>query len=160
MYKIIGADGREYGPISAEQVRQWFREGRLNATSRIQAEGASQWNTLAELPEFSAALPVAPAPIAMAGPPVSRSNPLAVWALVTGVMSLFCCCGILAPVSIILGAIALSQISHNPGQSGKGLAIAGLAIGCFVLVLNLIAGIAAALNPNLLDTLKNALNQQ
>jgi len=27
MYKIIGADGREYGPITADQLRQWIREG-------------------------------------------------------------------------------------------------------------------------------------
>ena len=28
MYKIIGADGKEYGPISAEQLRQWLNEDR------------------------------------------------------------------------------------------------------------------------------------
>jgi hypothetical protein len=27
-YKIIGADLMEYGPVSAEQIRQWINEGR------------------------------------------------------------------------------------------------------------------------------------
>ena len=31
MYRIIGGDGREYGPISLDQMRQWIAEGRVNA---------------------------------------------------------------------------------------------------------------------------------
>jgi len=27
MYKIIGADGKQYGPISIEQMRQWIADG-------------------------------------------------------------------------------------------------------------------------------------
>ena len=29
MYKIIGQDGKEYGPITAEQLRQWISENRV-----------------------------------------------------------------------------------------------------------------------------------
>lgn len=53
MYKIIGGDQKEYGPITAEQLRQWYKEGRINAQTSILAEGASQWTTLAALPEFA-----------------------------------------------------------------------------------------------------------
>jgi len=35
MYKIIGADQREYGPVSVEQLRQWSRG--LHVTSRLDA---------------------------------------------------------------------------------------------------------------------------
>jgi hypothetical protein len=56
MYKIIGADGREYGPVTADQLRQWIRDGRANAQTKAQAEGATDWKTLAELPEFADAL--------------------------------------------------------------------------------------------------------
>jgi len=38
-YKIIGADGLEYGPVSAEQIRQWMAEGRVNSKTKLQAEG-------------------------------------------------------------------------------------------------------------------------
>jgi len=61
MYKIIGADGREYGPISQEQLRQWIAEGRANALTRVLPPGATEWKTLSELPEFSAIF-VGPAP--------------------------------------------------------------------------------------------------
>jgi len=61
MYKIIGADGKEYGPISAEQVRQWIAEGRASLQTKVLPEGATEWKTLGELPEFAAAAPsVAP----------------------------------------------------------------------------------------------------
>src|ERR1041385_110292 len=52
MYKIIGADEREYGPVSAEQLRQWIAEGRANAQTRAQAEGSAEWRPLAAFPEF------------------------------------------------------------------------------------------------------------
>jgi len=56
MYRIIGADGKEYGPVSAEVVCQWIAQGRANAQSRIRPEGAMEWKFLSELPEFAADL--------------------------------------------------------------------------------------------------------
>lgn len=53
MYKIIGADGKEYGPVTAEQLRQWIREGRSNAQTKVQAEGATEWKTLDQFSEFA-----------------------------------------------------------------------------------------------------------
>src|SRR5437660_2491427 len=60
MYKIIGADGREYGPITADQLRQWIAEGRANAQSKVLAEGATEWKSLSEFPEFNVAAASAP----------------------------------------------------------------------------------------------------
>ncbi|HQH02584.1 MAG TPA: DUF4339 domain-containing protein [Verrucomicrobiota bacterium] len=57
MYKIIGADQKEYGPVSAEQLRQWLAEGRANAQTPVQAAGAAGWKPLAAYPEFAALLP-------------------------------------------------------------------------------------------------------
>jgi uncharacterized membrane protein len=62
MYKIIGADGKEYGPISADQLKQWIAEGRANQHTKVLAEGATEWKPLGEIPELAAALPVSPAP--------------------------------------------------------------------------------------------------
>ncbi len=61
MYKIIGADGKEYGPITAEQLKQWFTEGRVNAQTQVLAEGATDWKPLGELPELAATVAAAPA---------------------------------------------------------------------------------------------------
>jgi len=56
MYKILGADQKEYGPVSAEQLNQWIKEGRADAGTKVQREGTTEWVPLAALPEFSAAL--------------------------------------------------------------------------------------------------------
>jgi hypothetical protein len=65
MYKIIGVDQKEYGPVSADQLRQWLAEGRINARTQVLAEGAAEWKALGDLPEFAAAMPgPSPAPIA------------------------------------------------------------------------------------------------
>ena len=56
MYKIIGGDRKEYGPVSAAEVRRWLAEGRLNGQSLIQAEGSGDWKPLAAYAEFAEAL--------------------------------------------------------------------------------------------------------
>lgn len=56
MYKIIGADQKEYGPITAEQVGKWIAEGRANGQTQAQAEGGAEWRPLSAFPEFAAAL--------------------------------------------------------------------------------------------------------
>lgn len=58
MYKIIGADQKEYGPISIDQLRQWIAEGRVNGDTRVQAEGQADWVSLRSVPELSVLLPV------------------------------------------------------------------------------------------------------
>jgi GYF domain 2 len=52
MYKIIGIDAKEYGPVSAERIRQWLDEGRVDNQTKVQAEGELDWKRLADLPEF------------------------------------------------------------------------------------------------------------
>jgi len=56
MYRITGADGKEYGPISADVLRLWISQGRANALTRVLPEGATEWTTLSQLPEFAADL--------------------------------------------------------------------------------------------------------
>src|SRR6266481_279088 len=55
MYTIRGADGREHGPVTADQVRQWIVEGRANAQTKVRAEGSADWKLLNEFPEFAQA---------------------------------------------------------------------------------------------------------
>jgi TM2 domain-containing membrane protein YozV len=71
MYKIIGADGREYGPVGADQVRQWVVEGRANSQTRVQAEGTNEWKSLSVFAELTPAS--APA---VAGVPPTMSPPV------------------------------------------------------------------------------------
>jgi len=76
MYKIIGADRREYGPVSADQVLKWIAEGRANGQTRARVEGGGDWKSLAEFTEFAAALAAqAPPPPAAEPPLMIRAQP-------------------------------------------------------------------------------------
>jgi hypothetical protein len=56
MYRIIGGDQKVYGPVTGDDLRRWIVEGRLNARSLVQAEGAVEWKPLSDFPEFAEAL--------------------------------------------------------------------------------------------------------
>jgi hypothetical protein len=81
-----------------------------------------------------------------------QQNPLAIASLALGIFSLtigLCCYMGFAtgPISIVLGAVAMTQMKSNPAQSGssKGMAIAGIATGgaaMVILMLFIILGFA------------------
>jgi hypothetical protein len=53
MYKIIGADQKEYGPVSVEQLRQWISEGRVNGQTMARPEGETEWKPLSAFADFA-----------------------------------------------------------------------------------------------------------
>jgi hypothetical protein len=143
MYKIIGADGKEYGPISAEGLRQWIAEGRANAQTKVQVEGSADWKRLEELPEFSPGQAgAAPLPAGPIGPLPSqpRTNSLATVGLVLGVLSVtlgLCCYGLPFNIAgIVCSLVALTQIRSDPQRErGHGLAITGLVLSLLSILL-------------------------
>lgn len=70
MYKIIGADGREYGPVTQDQLRQWITEGRANAQTKLQAEGSANWRPLSDCAEFHVSLGLSGVAPPLVSPPV------------------------------------------------------------------------------------------
>ena len=147
MYKIIGADGREYGPATAGQLRQWMAEGRANAQTQTLAPGAPEWKPLGALPEFAGHF--APPNPPIIGPPrpgtsmagqLSKTNSFATAGLIFGILSVTsfcCCCGCpLNILGLVFSLIGLSQINRHPEiYEGRGLAIAGLILSAASLVL-------------------------
>ena len=63
-YLIIGGDGKEYGPVTDADVRQWIAEGRLAGSSQAKAESDAEFRPLATFPEFADVLKTPPATIA------------------------------------------------------------------------------------------------
>ena len=53
MYRVIGIDGQTYGPVSADQLRRWMAEHRVNLQSMVLAEGATEWKPLSTFQEFA-----------------------------------------------------------------------------------------------------------
>ena len=73
MYKIVGIDGQQYGPLTSEQLRRWLFENRVNAQTLVQVEGSQEWKPLGSLPEFAAELKLAP-PLPPSAAAVRASN--------------------------------------------------------------------------------------
>jgi hypothetical protein len=106
MYKMIGGDGKEYGPVPLEQLRQWMAEGRVNAQTQVQPEGATGWQALGTIPELAAPAPSAPPPVFT--PPPATAQPLPVGSvpnyLVQSILVTLCCCLPLGIPAIIFAA--------------------------------------------------------
>ena len=84
-YIIIGGDGNEYGPVTAEEVREWVQAGRANGETRIKPEDAGDWMCLRDLPEFEVTLspgatldvpPTLGVPDGKTAPPLPGGGPL------------------------------------------------------------------------------------
>jgi hypothetical protein len=143
MYRIIGGDQKEYGPVSADEVRLWITQRRLQGTSLARAEGTTDWKPLSLLPEFSSTLasvmPAAAIP-AQVAPQASSNNGMAVMGLICGIAAwpATCCCyGFPFNVlGIVFSAIALAQLRHSHGApGGRGMAMAGLVLSFVQLAL-------------------------
>jgi hypothetical protein len=59
-YKIIGGNGIEYGPVTADQIRQWIAEGRASGQTLAQPEGTPGWKPISAFPEFAGVSSVVP----------------------------------------------------------------------------------------------------
>ena len=68
-FKIVGADGRTYGPVDAASVRQWILQGFANAHTWVPAESRGHWKRLSDFPEFADALGGDEIPTNMLGTP-------------------------------------------------------------------------------------------
>ena len=77
-YFIIGGDGKEYGPVTDADLRQWIAEERLNAQSLAKTESDAEFRPLSTFPEFAGALSPAAPPAELSSLPFTQW-PLWVW---------------------------------------------------------------------------------
>ena len=149
MYKILGGDGKEYGPISADVLRQWISEGRANAQTQVQAEGSTDWVALGQIPQFSPAFsppPVggAPSTIYPGAPASSQASTLVVGPAIGLIIT--AAVGALAQLASaainILGAGA-GMMGANQGQQDMPAWMHGLSggIGVVFNVIGLIVSV-------------------
>ena len=151
MYKIIGADGRQYGPVADEQLRQWISEGRANAQTQTLGEGATIWRPLGAVPEFSGYfVPPAPPTIRPPSYSVRKTNSFAMAGFIFGILAILCCCKLLfGTLGIVFSLIGLSQINQQPQfYEGRGIAIAGLVLSILSLLLAFIIVMLAMASGN------------
>lgn len=48
-YRIIGGDGKHYGPVPATVLLRWITDGRIDAETPVQVDGSSAWVKLHQL---------------------------------------------------------------------------------------------------------------
>lgn len=72
MYKIMASDGRQYGPASAEEIRRWITENRVNTQTLLLAEGATEWKPLGSFAEFAGEAKLTTPPLI--APPLPASS--------------------------------------------------------------------------------------
>jgi hypothetical protein len=156
MYRIIGSDQQEYGPVSAEEVRRWIMEGRLHPRSLARANGTTEWRPLSTFPELAGTFALQPAgtytaPQSML--PVQQGNSMATLGLVFSCLGLLCCgCAPLGLLGVVFSCIGLSEANRNPAATGKAAAIAGIVIGILSLV-GTVVSIALGLFGSMLEAI-------
>jgi len=130
MYKIIGANGQQYGPIGAEEIRRWLAANRVNARTLVLIEGSSEWKPLGAFPELMPESGTVPPTIT---PPQQSIASRASNKIVAGI------CGIL------LGSLGIHKFIL--GYTGAGLIMLMVTVltcgiaGCVVHLIGLIEGI-------------------
>ena len=60
-YKIIGGDGREYGPVTLDEIKEWVRDGRVGRATQIWRGDNGSWLPAAEYQELKSDLAPLPA---------------------------------------------------------------------------------------------------
>jgi hypothetical protein len=153
MYRILGSDQKEYGPVPAEQVREWIQERRAHAQTLVCAEGSNEWKSLGNVPEFAALLnvpPVSTPPAILQDNPMSAvvpyKNPKALIAYYLGIFSLIPCLAIpLGIAAVILGVLGLQFLKTHPMAHGKVHAWIGIVLGGLCAAANIVAIVALSI---------------
>ncbi len=132
-YTIVGSDGRQYGPVTAAEIRDWLRQARVDSRTPVFVAGSVDWTFVGLLPEFTAYFPgnppviTAPKFVAVA---TSSTNQMAMWGFILSLVAWFtCCCFPVSLAALTFSIIGLTQVNaSNDGQTGRGMAIAGIVI--------------------------------
>jgi uncharacterized RDD family membrane protein YckC len=51
-YKIIGGDGREYGPVSLDELKSWIKDGRVAGATPVWRSDTSLWSPASQFTEI------------------------------------------------------------------------------------------------------------
>lgn len=158
-YKILGSDGKEYGPLDFGQINQWITEKRVDRQTPVFRDGARDWAYLEAVPEFAAVFAPAAPPVLSAPAGTADSggglnalipykNVRALIAYYFGVFSAIPLLGLpLGFVAFTLGIFGLRFRRQNPAAGGAVHAWIGIVAGGFFGLLWLgliILGIAMA----------------
>ena len=153
MYMVRGADGKEYGPVSLEQLSGWIRESRLKAEQEIKRSDMQHWaaaNAFEELKSMFVQIASAPPTIGpaaaigtdkpQAAASIAQMKSGASWFYWVAVLSLVNSVSAFAGSTwrFILGlgiTQVIDEFGRNLGTAGKGVALVLDLLAAGILVL-------------------------
>lgn len=157
MYKLIGGDQKEYGPVTADLLRQWFLEGRVDGNTLIRPENSPNWKPFSSYPEFAGLFPIAPPPpIAPGAPPLPSQNlpyqpaPKVPSHFVPAILSTVCCCPAMGIVAIVYasqveGKLKAGDVAGALESSKKAKIWCWLSVGA-AIILTIVYSMLSALS--------------
>jgi hypothetical protein len=138
-------DGAKYGPVSAQDLRNWLMEGRLKPTDHVWTEGMDDWAPYNTVEELNSGIVVQDGgAVYVQGPDqigLQQGNGLAVAGMVLGIVSLVLVCLWFISLPCAIVGLCLSAAGKGRARetnSGGGMAVAGIALSCVTLALLLI----------------------
>ncbi len=151
-YTIIGGDQKEYSLVTADDLRKWITDGRLNAQSLAKEESDTEFRPLSAFPEFADVLaagsapPPLTAPVAGAG--VGRDTALqmvkgpAIGLKVTAILGL-----VMVVLGLVINVMTLNGFHIGPQQmyDPQMQKLIGTLGGSLGIVQNIIGGIVGVI---------------
>jgi uncharacterized RDD family membrane protein YckC len=119
MFTIIGGDGKEYGPVTVEQIRTWIASGRANLDTQAKALGTDEWRRVGDFAEFAPAagappvLPGTASATAAGDPTLAHPGMRLLAALIDGFLEMLCWLPTSQAVMRSMGGI-ISSGQFNP----------------------------------------------
>ncbi len=144
MFIIIGGDGKEYGPVTADQIRSWITGGRANLDTKAKAAGTEEWRRLGDHAEFAGAS-VSPPVMSAAGTMAlaegaefaGRGNRLGAWFIDNAIAFVLCLPGLLLAGTSVLKSIAAGQRNPENMDTARllmGFGVMGVALLALAIV--------------------------
>jgi len=138
MYMVVGADGKEYGPATAEQLRQWLDEGRITTATAVRPADSSTWQPVGTLlglggqPRTEPVMPPTLAPPAGAlGATVASRHDLTSFPVAIAILLHYMTFGIFTMVWLNLMHGKMPRIRAEDPSAGKAIGF------CFIPFYNL-----------------------
>jgi hypothetical protein len=152
-YYYDGRDNNPVGPIEVHELQELYRKGSIGLDTWVIEEGGSEWKTYAAVFEGFTSRP--PLPSEVYQQVQSRTEPLAIWSLVLGILSLLSCVFVVGVPAVICGHLARAKTKKNPALQGAGMAVAGIVTGYLSIFIMFLAIFAIAI-PNILSITSSA----
>jgi len=163
-YTVVGADGKEYGPMDLETLKDMVRDERVDGDTRVWDSTTKDWHEARQIEELEEFFPetleeetVMPPPLTAGDAPQSVTSPWAVASIACGIVSLplfFCGGWVLGSLAVTFGALGRNE-TRQYGYEGSHLATAGIVCGLVTLGLSLVIGLA--FGPFFFDVLKRMI---